>query len=85
MMIDALHHHRDRNDRANDRALRSPLPIDLHCTDRGGNWENWEDLERPRDLHPVRDVIGLLCLAAVLVLVLLILSPTVDALFWKFL
>ena len=84
MMIDALRPHRDRHDRADDRALRSPLQIDLRRTDRGKDWI-WEDPKRPEDVHPVRDVVGFLCLAAVLVLVLLILSPTLDALFWRFL
>ena len=80
MMIDALRHHRDRHDRGDDRALRSPLQIDLRRTDRGKDWI-WEDPKRLEDRHLVRDFVGLLCLAAVLVLVLLILSPTINALF----
>jgi hypothetical protein len=75
---------RDGRKRGDDHMNRSPLQIDLHSAEWKELQEDWEEAET-RDFHPFGDIFGLLCLFAVFVLALVTLSPTVAALFRRFL
>lgn len=76
-------HHSNRGVHGENYGDRSPLQIDLRPTDWEEEYENREDAEPHRDVHPIPDLFSLLCLVAVFVLALIVISPVVEALFWK--